>query len=394
MNANRLGNRWGRLQGLIRADPLGTAGRGAGGIGQAEEHATSRAILISMPEGVCCTDPAGLVVWCNPAAERLSGHCAHDVIGWHYLEALALEDEAGRRLPAAEGPLAGCIAARAPVYWPCLRLIRTDGQRVLVGLSAAPLRERVSDRAAYVLVLRELTHQREMEEQKADLIGVVSHELRTPLSHIKGFASTLRQPDVAWDEPTCREFLAAIEAEADRLARLVGDLLDLCFVEGRGLDPRERVPTLPRALVEGGLARAQGLLAGRPLRVEVPAALPPVAVDAAHLERVLANLVENAAKYSPPVRPITIGGAVAEGRLELRVEDEGPGIPPEYLERVFEKFFRLPPAGAAAVPGVGLGLAICHGIVRAHGGRIWAENRRAGGARFIVSLPLQAGGAA
>ena len=119
----------------------------------------------------------------------------------------------------------------------------------------------------------------------------------------------------------------------------------------------------------------------------MPDDLPPVAVDAAQLELALKNLVENAAKYSPPGTAVRMSGARVDGELRLSVEDEGPGIPPEHLERVFDKFVRLTGGGPPAQPGTGLGLAISRGIVRAHGGRIWAENRPEGGSRFVVTLP-------
>ncbi len=221
-----------------------------------------------------------------------------------------------------------------------------------------------------------------------DFLAVLSHELRTPLSHIKGFASTLLQPDVAWDAETQRDFLTEIEREAVRLGRLIGDLLDVSRIESGGLDAGERAAVQPLALVTAGLARVAGAVGARPLQVDVPADLPSVVVDAAQLEHVLANLLENAAKYSPPDGAIRLAGAVVAGELELCVEDEGPGIPAENLERVFEKFFRARSTERSGIPGTGLGLAICRGIVEAHGGRIWAENRPAGGAAFRFTLPV------
>ncbi len=223
-----------------------------------------------------------------------------------------------------------------------------------------------------------------------ELLSATSHELRTPLSHIKGFVSSLLQSDVDWDEETRRDFLTEADREADRLTRLIGDLLDMSRIDSGGLDAGTRLSTEPAALVVRGLERVRGLLGERTVEVDVPAGLPAVAVDAAQLERVIANLVENAAKYAPPGSRITIRGASVDGFLELRVEDEGAGIPPEQLEQIFEKFFRGQKSEHSGIPGTGLGLAICRGIVRAHGGRIWAENRTEGGARFVVALPLPA----
>ena len=199
--------------------------------------------------------------------------------------------------------------------------------------------------------------------------------------------STLRQADVQWDEATRQDFLGEIEREADRLARLIGNLLDISRIESGALESADRAPTSPRALVMGGLDRVRLLLGQRTVAVDVPDDLPSLSADSNQLESVFANLLENAAKYTPPESPLRLSGRRVEGGVELRVEDEGPGIPPEDLERIFEKFVRGSTV-RSPVPGTGLGLAICRGIVRANGGRIWAENRLTGGACFVVWLPL------
>ncbi len=219
-----------------------------------------------------------------------------------------------------------------------------------------------------------------------DFLASASHELRTPLSHIKGFVSTLRQTDVEWDEETRRDFLAEIEREADRLSGMVGDLLDMSRIESGGFQPTELLPASMSAIVERGLDRVRGMLDCRRVAVDVPEDLPSVLIDAEQIERVLANLVENAAKYSPPDALIRVAAKSLGGEIEVRVEDRGPGIPPEHLERIFDKFFRYE-GTEPVVPGTGLGLAICRGIVHAHGGRIWAENYPGGG-RLVLRLPV------
>jgi K+-sensing histidine kinase KdpD len=221
-----------------------------------------------------------------------------------------------------------------------------------------------------------------------ELLSATSHELRTPLSHIKGFVTSLLQTDVDWDEETRRDFLLETDREADRLARLIGDLLDMSRIESGGLNGQERAPVSLATLVTGGLSRTNGLLAEHPVLVDIPAELPPVNLDAQQFERVLVNLLDNAAKHSTPHSGISISAEVVDREVQLRVEDDGPGIPPDQLEHIFEKFFRARKSEDSGIPGTGLGLAICRGIVRAQGGRIWAENRPEGGARFTVALPL------
>jgi two-component system sensor histidine kinase KdpD len=134
-----------------------------------------------------------------------------------------------------------------------------------------------------------------------------------------------------------------------------------------------------------------GSLGDHALDIQLPDDLPPVWVDASQVERVIANLLDNSAKYSPPGRPIGVVGRLAGDAVSLRIEDRGLGIPPEHMERIFEPFFREPTAGYPAKPGTGLGLAICRSIIRAHDGRIWAEQRLGGGAAFVFTLPIATG---
>jgi PAS domain S-box-containing protein len=224
---------------------------------------------------------------------------------------------------------------------------------------------------------------------REELLAATSHELRTPLAHIKGFTSSLRQPDIEWEEATRQDFLAEIEREADRLSVLIDDLLSMSRLESGTPEQHQRAETTPNALVSAGLDRVRGLLGGARVCVDVPSDLPSVLVDAAQLEQVVANLVENAAKYGPPNVEISVMAAQVGSELELVVEDNGPGIPDDDLERIFDKFFRARTTEHTGLPGTGLGLAISRAIVQTHGGRVWAENRPTGGARLIVRLPLE-----
>jgi two-component system sensor histidine kinase KdpD len=135
----------------------------------------------------------------------------------------------------------------------------------------------------------------------------------------------------------------------------------------------------------------RGSLGDHGLDIQLPDDLPPVWVDASQVERVIANLLDNAAKYSPPGQPIGVVGRLTSDGVGLRIEDRGLGIPAEHAERIFDPFFREPTAGYPAKPGTGLGLAICRSIIRAHGGQIWAEQRVGGGAAFVFTLPVATG---
>jgi two-component system sensor histidine kinase KdpD len=223
---------------------------------------------------------------------------------------------------------------------------------------------------------------RESERLYTTLLNSISHELRTPLASIKGAASGL----VRWVPPDSdgATLIRDIHTAADRLNRLVENLLDMSRLESERLQIRrdwcdvgEIIGVAVRNLTE--------CADDHPIDIQVQSGLPLVQVDFVLIEQVLVNLLENACRYSPPNAPITIR-AEQEGRaIIIQVEDQGPGIPPEHLNAIFEKFFRVPgsPSG-----GTGLGLAISRGLIEAHGGTIAVSNREAGGARFTLRLPL------
>lgn len=352
-----------------------------------EERHLLRAILASTNEGVYSTDLDGRIVSFNAAAERITGRSAAEVIGRNYAQAIGLDSQ-GVSEPEQEAPLECCIRTKQPVYLPVAYLTRPDGRRVPVALSTSPILDPLGGPAWCVAVFRDLGQDLEIEEMKVNLVSLVSHELRTPLGHIRGFTSSLLQEDVEWDDETREEFLRDIEREAARLDRLISDLLDMSQMQAGALVSAERCLTAPIDLVSAGLDRVSSLLAGRDVAIHVAVDLPEVAVDAAAMARVISNLVENAAKYSPPGSRIDLSARREGDRLVIAIEDRGPGIREDDRERIFEKFVRVRPAGLPPVPGVGLGLAICRGIVAAHGGAIRAEAREGGGAQLVITLPL------
>jgi two-component system sensor histidine kinase KdpD len=218
------------------------------------------------------------------------------------------------------------------------------------------------------------------------VISLVSHELRTPIGHIKGFASSLLEEDIEFDMATWKDFVSEIDHEADRLSSLVQDLLDLSKIES-GTVMLNPEPVTPRALTTQALRGVATATGGHQLVDAVKDDLPRVLADALQIERVLGNLVENAVKYSPSGSVIEIDAVPRTDAVMWSVRDHGPGVPPEYRERIFEKFVRVPTAGSRA-PGTGLGLAICRGIVEAHGGRLWLETPDDGGSRFVFTVPV------
>ncbi|MGI9059235.1 MAG: sensor histidine kinase [Ktedonobacteraceae bacterium] len=223
------------------------------------------------------------------------------------------------------------------------------------------------------------------DKLRAALLSSVSHDLRTPLSSIKAAASSLLQEDVHWDEEARRSFALAIEREADRLNRLVGNLLDMSRIEGGALKPeKEWYPV--GELIHDVLGHMQPIVQGRVVQTHLPDDLPPVELDYLQMDQVLTNLIENAVRHTPPETPIEVSAQREGEQMVISVADRGPGIPERDKVHIFDKFYRV--LGTQRGTGSGLGLAVCKGLVEAHGGSIWVEDRENGGAIFRFTLPI------
>jgi two-component system sensor histidine kinase KdpD len=226
---------------------------------------------------------------------------------------------------------------------------------------------------------------RRTDELRSALLNAVSHDLRTPLATIMASAGSLRQQDVAWSEDERLSFAQAIEEEADHLNHLVGNLLDLSRIEGGSLRPQMTWQELD-TVIDDTLDRLKPVTRAHRLKVDVPRGLAPMWFDPVEIGEVVYNLVENATKYAPPNTDIGLTVSSSAREVSVAVEDRGPGIPPEALPHLFDPFYRVSDSKPRP-QGLGLGLAIVKGLVEAHGGRVWAENRAGGGARFTFTLP-------
>ena len=223
------------------------------------------------------------------------------------------------------------------------------------------------------------------ERLRTSLLSSLSHDLRTPLGAITGALSSILEDRGTLPDVKRRDLVKTALDEAQRMNRLIGNLLDMIKLESGALQVQRDWQPLEEP-IGVALIRLEERLRDHPVKVGLPPDLPLVPIDGVLIEQVFINLLENAVKYTPSGTPIEISAAAVNGTVRVDVADRGPGLPPGDEERIFEKFYRAP--GATATSGVGLGLTICRGIITAHGGRIWAENRVGSGAVFHFTLPL------
>jgi len=241
-------------------------------------------------------------------------------------------------------------------------------------------RERLDKEATEAEILRRT------DQLRAALLSAVSHDLRTPLATIMASAGSLRQQDVPWTNEEKDGFAQAIEEEAEHLNHLVGNLLDISRIEGGSLKPQMSWHDLG-PLVEDVIDRLGPVTRRHHLQVTIPDDLPMLWLDPVEIGEVLYNLVENASKYAPPDTEIALRAQRDGDVVRIQVSDRGQGIPLSAMPHLFDPFYRVA-NGKPRPQGLGLGLAIVKGLVEAHGGRVWAENRAGGGASFTFTLPV------
>lgn len=307
----------------------------------------------------------------------------------------------GPDFPRHPAPVRGPGGGRALV----LPLGRRSGQPALLFAAGPGMDEALAEGVAglgslaleRLYMLRAITAAeavRRSDELKSALLSSVSHELRTPLAAIRVAATALQRPGAWRDAANRDELLRTLDEEANRLNRVIANLLCMSRIEAGALVP-ERRPCVVEALVWEGALQARPRLPSSRLVLSVPDGLPLVDCDPGLAAIALANLLDNAAKYSPEDEPVEVGGRVSDdgSLVAVWVDDRGPGIPPGEAERIFDRFHRATARARAAGPqGTGLGLSIARALVEAHGGRLWAEGRPGGGSRFTATWPVAATG--
>jgi signal transduction histidine kinase len=342
-----------------------------------------------LPDGLIVADENGLIVIFNREAERLTGIKASQALGKPLLAALPLADGEGRCWWRTSRPYDGLsIRTRHPER----SLFLADGTELLVTIGyvrkprAAEPRERGAVQRL-TITLRSAVARARLERTRADLVSTVAHELRSPLTSVKGFTATLLEKWPRFTDDQKRVMLETVNADADRVTRLITELLDVSRIEaGRIVIHREFVDVAARTakLIAGRVA--SGEPAAR-FKIDVVGRLPETWLDADKIDQILANLIENAVRHGAGTVTTVIESALVCGGpgIAVSVRDEGPGIAPEFAPRVFRQFWRAKRRG-----GAGLGLFIVKGLVEAHGGAITVSRAPGGGAEFRFTMPAGA----
>jgi len=348
-----------------------------------EQTRRLEALIQSMHDGLILSDLSGTVIYANKAIGELADLASEDLPGAPIDQVLyrivsnspdekifslelqkVLEFENKRRLDI---PL--LIRGRS-IHLRLETFDVTDVQNIPIG---------------HGLILQDITADHELDRMKSSLVSTVSHELRTPLAAIKGYATTLLAEDVEWDHSSQREFISIISNESDRLTNLVNNLLDLSRIEAGSLnlsrDECDIRDLLHRASHQAQLNNENGF------EIHLQDGMPTLYADRPRLETILRNLIENSVKYAGTSALIRVDVSHKNGSAVFKVSDDGPGIPKKESQRIFESFYRIDDSLTRIASGAGLGLAICQGLVHAHGGTIWVESQQRG-ACIAFSIPF------
>ena len=342
--------------------------------------AGDKAVFDDLPDGVVVADADGRVVVVNPAAARLLGTSVDAALGRDFREVLPFTDDQGRDWWACTDPYGGLTSRRRQPE----RLLSLHGTCELL-VTASYVRAPDRSLARLVVCLRDTRARERIERSRANLVSTVAHELRSPLTSVKGFTATLLAKWERFNDEQKQVMLQTVNADADRVTRLISELLDVSRIDAGRLEMRRQVVDLPAAVRK---AVAGHVASGEPesrFVVHEDGELPEMWVDPDKFEQVIANLVENALRHGSGTVTIGIGPVDVEGEAGARVTvaDEGEGIPEAVVSRVFNRFW----LGGDRKAGTGLGLYIVKGLVEAHGGKVEVVRADSGGAEFRFVLP-------
>jgi PAS domain S-box-containing protein len=337
------------------------------------EKERSVAILANIADGIVAVDRDSKVVLWNAAAEQITGVPQEEAIGLTTVQVLQ------RELESAEGETQ-----------PGQRLvsIMRGGEEVWLSLSEAVMRDPLGGVAGRIFAFRDISGDLMVEQVKSDFVAAVSHELRTPLTSIYGFAETLLRQDILFGEEERRTFLGYIASESERLTEIVDELLNVARLDAGDLQVelgRIDLASVVSEVVE--TAQESDVMNGHRFELDLPPEPLAAQADPDKVRQVFNILVENAVRYSPKGGTVTVGARRNADRVEVRVVDEGIGIPASERDRIFRKFYRAESAARDGAAGTGLGLFIAKELVTAMGGRIWVDSTEGEGSSFSFELP-------
>ncbi len=353
---------------------------------QREQH-RMRAILDSVADGMLILSPENIIERSNPSFSGVYGLPADELQGKHHDDIIQLS-RIVHGITLSQAQAGGWPFAPDSTLYVEGDLDRLGKSPLPVGITYSPLMSGDNHLINVIVIIRDISRFREADELKSTFISVVSHELKTPVALIKGYTSTLRRDDVAWDKQIVQDSLEIIEEEADRLTTMIDNLLDASRLEAGGLKLNftdVNLPELARRLAE----RFQTHSGVHHIHTVFPDKFPIVVADEERIGQVISNLISNAIKYGPEQGEIVVSGELRQNEVLICVVDEGPGIALQDAPHVFDRFYRAEEA-VKNTKGAGLGLYLARAVIEAHHGRIWVENQSGKGARICFSLPREA----
>jgi len=348
-----------------------------------------RILTNSSPVGIY-VERDGRFQYANPELQEYTGYTEEELLGKRSLDIVYREDREQVRQHTVR-----MLKGETTSPYEC-RVVRKDGQtRWIVQKTTSIIYEGKRAVLGYYMDITDrkelewdIAEYKELDQLKRNLLSTVSHELRTPLSNIKGYANMLIDYEHRLTDAQRREFVRGIDKDTDRLTGFVNDLLNLSRLEA-GLLSVEKKPRSIARLLREVVDEARMRAPAHRIALNTARGLPRASMDASRIRQVLDNLIDNACKYSPDGTEIAVSASETDGGILVGVRDQGIGIPPEDLGRVFDPMYRIKREQTREVAGIGLGLSVCKGLVDAHGGRIWFESEVGRGSTCWFTLPVR-----
>jgi len=353
----------------------------------AEEKHRIELILESSADGIMTVDAQRRLIGFNQAMEQLTGYSREEALGKECFSLLQFRDWEEKSLCPVQCPILKELKNGGQSFELQGKIRTKNGQDADVSIVYSTIRTPEGKPINAVGNVRDISKNRQLENLRETFLAMLGHELQTPLSIIKGYTSTLARTDGRWDKETLQNGLRIIEEESDRLGRVMNKLL-LASRISTGTSAIKKELIEPPFLARKVVRRLQAMTSTHTFEINFDSVFPPVPADPELIEEVLANLVENAIKYSPGGGRITISGGFDNKQAKITVSDEGMGIPTEEIKHIFERFHRVDKGPARAVKGLGLGLYLCKTIIEAHGGTIEVSSQFGKGSHFTFTLPL------